>query len=99
MNIELLQEKILDGIEKLANANNAHEEAARLHGVAEHNYRQLRANEFVKASLEKDDSGKKLTDTHKNALVDIKTDNALLAARFAESRHEAACEVVKSLKT
>lgn len=96
---EDLQEKILDAIERLAEANNAHSEAARVHAVAEHNYRQLRANEFVKVSLDKDDAGKKLTDTHKNALVDIRTDNAMLAVRLAEAEHEAAWELVKSLKT
>jgi len=78
-----LQEKILDGIDRLA----------------EHAYRQLRANAFVKVSLEKDDAGKKLTDTHKNALVDIATDKAMYRVRIAEAEHEAAWELVKSLKT
>lgn len=99
MNIELLQEKILIGIEQLASANNAHESAARSHAAAEHAYRQLRAAEFVKVSTQTDDNGKKLTDTHKNALVDLKTDNAMLRVRLAEAEHEAAWELVKSLKT
>jgi hypothetical protein len=97
--IEDLQVKILDGIERLAEANNAHHIAAKEHGIAEHAYRQLRANAFVKVSLDKDDAGKKLTDTHKNALVDIATDKAMLRVRMAEAEHEAAWELVKSLKT
>ena len=96
--IEQIQTKILDGIEQLALANNAHTIAAKEHGIAEHAYRQLRANHFVKVSLEKDDAGKKLTDTHKNALVDIATDKAMYRVRIAEAEHEAAWELVKSLK-
>ena len=96
--IDELQTRILDGIERLAEANNAHDAAAKEHGLAEHSYRQLRANAFVKVSLDKDDAGKKLTDTHKNALVDIATDKAMLRVRLAEAEHEAAWELVKSLK-
>lgn len=96
---EQLQTQILDGIEKLAEAQNEHRAAAREHAEAEHAYRQLRAREFVKVSLEKDDAGKKLTDTHKNALVDIATDKSMHRVRIAEAEHEASWELVKSLKT
>lgn len=96
---EELQAKILDAIDRLAEANNAHHAAGKEHAVAEHAYRQLRANQFVKVSLDKDDAGKKLTDTHKNALVDIATDKAMYRVRIAEAEHEAAWELVKSLKT
>lgn len=95
---ELLQEKILDAIESLAEATNRQDAAGKEHAVAEHSYRQLRANEFVKVSLDKDDSGKKLTDTHKNALVDIKTDSAMLRVRLAEAESKAADELVRSLR-
>jgi hypothetical protein len=96
---EALQEKILDGIEQLASATNRQDKAGREHAVAEHAYRQLRANEFVRVSLDKDDAGKKLTDTHKNALVDIKSDNAMLRVRLAEAESKAADELVRSLRT
>lgn len=93
-----LQEKILNGIEQLEHAQNEHGKSAKEHGEAEHAYRQLRAREFVKASLEKDDSGKKLTDTHKNALVDLATDKAMHRVRIAEAEHEAASELIRSLR-
>lgn len=96
---ESLQEKILDGIEQLAHATNRQDAAGKEHAVAEHAYRQLRANEFVRVSLDKDDAGKKLTDTHKNALVDIHTDKAMLRVRLAEAEEKAADELVKSLRT
>lgn len=98
MNIESLQEKILSGIEQLALAQNEHKKAAVEHGEAEHRYRQLRASEFVKVSSQTDDNGKKLTDTHKNALVDIATDKAMHRIRIAEAEHEAASELIKSLR-
>ena len=96
--IDELQTRILDGIERLAEANNAQEAAAIERAVAEHAYRQLRANEFVKVSLDKDDAGKKLTDTHKNALVDIATDRSMLRIRLAEAAEKSADELVKSLR-
>lgn len=96
---ESLQEKILDGIEQLAQATNRQDAAGKEHAVAEHAYRQLRANEFVRVSLDKDDAGKKLTDTHKNALVDIHTDKAMLRVRLAEAEEKAADELVRSLRT
>lgn len=95
---EELQAKILDAIDRLAEANNEHHKFGTEHALAEHAYRQLRANAFVKVSLDKDESGKKLTDTHKNALVDIATDKAMYRVRIAEAEHEAAWELVKSLK-
>ena len=97
MNDEL-QEKILDGIEQLAQATNREEAAGKEHAVAEHAYRQLRAQEFVKVSFEKDGDGKKLTDTHKNALVDIKADRLMLRVRLAEAERKSADELVKSLR-
>lgn len=96
---EELQEKILNGIEQLAEATNRQDAAGKEHAIAEHAYRQLRANQFVKVSLDKDDSGKKLTDTHKNALVDIAADKSMLRVRLAEAEAKAADELVKSLRT
>jgi hypothetical protein len=95
---ETIQEQILDGVQKLAEAMNEHRRAAREHAEAEHAYRQLRASEFVKASLKTDDNGKKLTDTHKNAIVDLATDKAMFRIRIAEAEHEAASELIKSLR-
>jgi hypothetical protein len=96
---EQLQEQILDGIVKLAHANNAHEQAAKEHGLAEHAYRQSRAVELVRVCGLNDENGKKLTEAHRAALVDIATDKAMYRVRLAEAEHEAAWELVKSLKT
>lgn len=97
--IETLQTQILDGVQKLAEAQNEHRRAAVEHGEAEHDYRQKRAAEFVKASLKTDDNGKKLTDTHKGAIVDQATDKAMYRVRIAEAEHEAANELIRSLRT
>lgn len=94
-----LQEKILNGIERLAEANNAHEAAAEAHARAEHEYRQARAAKLVEVCALTDENGKKLTEAHRGALVDIAADKLMLRVRLAEAEHESAWELVKSLKT
>lgn len=96
---EQLQEKILDGIVKLANANNDHEQAAKVHAEAEHAYRQARAVELIRVCGLNDENGKKLTEAHRAALVDRAVGDLMLSVRLAEAEHEAAWELVKSLKT
>lgn len=93
--IDEIQERILNGIEKLADANNGHEKAAREHAAAEHAYRQLRATHFTTYATD----GVKRTVDHLNAMVDIATDKAMLRVRLAEAERESAWELVKSLKT
>lgn len=96
--IETLQAQILDGIEKLAEAQNEHRRAQREYGEAEYEYRQARAREFVSVSQRTDENGKKLTDTHKNALVDLATATQMQRVRLAEAGREAANELIRSLR-
>lgn len=98
MYTDAIQEKILDGIEQLAHALNEQSAANTEYGIAEHAYRQARAEQFIKVSLEKDDNGKKLTDPHKNAVVDLATDKAMLRVRLAEANRETSQELVRSLR-
>ena len=95
---DALQSKILDGMEQLALANNELHLKAIAHAEAEHAYRLGRAREFIAASARLGEDGKKLTDAHKTAIVDIATDVQMHRVRLAEAEHEAAGELVKSLR-
>lgn len=93
-----IQSKILDQMEALSVAMNDLRLKARAHAEAEHAYRQKRAQEFIKISADKDAHGKPYTVDHKNAVVDVATDMEMHRVRLAEAEHEAASELVKSLR-
>jgi len=96
---ELLQEKILNGVEQLSEANRQLAKACRELGEAEHAYRQARSTHYLKAALQTDENGKKLTEPHRGAIVDKATDTIMYRVRIAEGEKEAALQLVLSLRT
>jgi hypothetical protein len=92
---EELQTKLLDTVDALAEALNAHFNAAREHAQAEHGYRLSRAKAFTVFATD----GTKRTVDHLNSMVDLQCDKEMLRVRLAEAEREALLERVRSLRT
>lgn len=91
---DAIQEKILNGIEQLAHALNAHRAAAMAYARTEHAYRQARANAHVEFAAD----GQKRTVDLTGAMVDVRCGTQMLAVRLAEAEDKAAKELVWSLR-
>ncbi len=95
MHTDALQTKILDQSEALSLAINNLELKAKAHAEAEHAYRQARALAYT--GIVADTTTKRTVD-HINAMVDLQCDMQMLRVRLAEAEHEAASELVKTLR-
>lgn len=94
---EALQTRILDGIQQLAAAGEQHKAIAIEHGEAEHGYRKAQAMKYLEIMAAQGE-GKKPTEPHLKAMIDLACEKEMLRVRLAEANHEAARELVKSLQ-
>lgn len=96
---EQIQSAILDAIEAMGEALAELRAAANGLAVADHAYRQRKAQEYLHASVQRREDGKLLTEDHRNAVVDLACNAEMLACRMAEARREAAREAWRMLQT
>ena len=96
--IEELQANILTALEQITVARGGHKVAAIEHAEAEHAYRKAQAMKYLDIMASAGE-GKKPTEPHIKAMIDLGCEREMLRVRLAEANHEAARELVKSLQT
>jgi len=95
--LDELQNKVLDICEALATATNEYGIAVTEYWKAEHEYRKAKAFAFTRHVSVKFD-GKKPTDAHLSAMVDVDCEDERFAERMAKGKEKALQQRIYALQ-